>query len=78
MTWHEFVSHIFAYLAQHVGTDEFVLWSILSAAALNMPVPGSPATWRTLYEWLYNTVHQFLNTGRTPRPTQAPPESQKS
>ena len=71
MTSHIF-SAIWSSIVAHASTDEFVAWSILTAIIVNMPVPGSPLNARTLYEWLYNSLHQFANTGKTQRPT--PPD----
>lgn len=70
MSWQQLLSHLWGYLVVHAGTDEFVAWAILSAIIVNMPVPGSPLTWRTMYEWLYNALHQFANTGKIQRPMQ--------
>jgi hypothetical protein len=73
MNWGQLLSHIWGYLVAHAGTDEFVAWSILTAIIVNMPVPGSPLTRRTMYEWLYNSLHQFANTGKMQRPMQPAP-----
>lgn len=54
------------YLAQHKATVIFVAGTVGSAAVATMPEPAPASRW---YRWLFDFLHQFINSRRvTPGP----------
>lgn len=44
----------------------------VTAAIATMPAPGSPFNWRTLYQWIFDGAHQFVNLRRPTLPAETP------
>jgi len=49
------------YLSQHKGTVIFVMGTVGSAAVATMPEPAATSRW---YRWLFDFLHQFINSRR--------------
>jgi hypothetical protein len=50
-----------------------LLFGLLGTAAIvSMPAPGSNMSWLTLYTWIYEGAHLFLNLKRPTTPAETP------
>jgi hypothetical protein len=60
MNWHGLVSF--------VGQNKLALALLATAAIVTMPEPGSEPKWETLYRWIFDCAHQYLNMKRPTLP----------
>lgn len=64
MTWHT--------LVDVVEQNKIVTGLIVTAAISTMPATDCPVSWRTLYAWIYDGAHLFLNLRRPTLPAGTP------
>lgn len=62
-------------LVEFLSNHKFVVGLVATAGIITMPSPGSPLNWKTLYQWFYDWVHQFLNLRRPMQPAERPIET---
>jgi len=58
-------------LLQNEVAYEAIGGLLFVALVYNMPKPGTPFTWLTIYTWLYETLQAFLSV-RSPHPPTPP------
>jgi hypothetical protein len=52
--------------------NKLVCGLVVTAAISTMPAAGAPLSWRTLYGWIYDGAHLFLNLRRPTLPAETP------
>lgn len=55
-----------------VEQNKIVTGLVVTAGITTMPEAGSPLSWRTLYAWIYEWAHLFLNMRRPTLPAETP------
>jgi hypothetical protein len=55
-----------------VKGNQLLFGLLTTAAIVTMPAPGSPFNWRTLYTWIYEGAHLFMNLRRPTLPAETP------
>lgn len=59
-----------------VEQNKIVTGLIVTAAISTMPAADSPFNWRTLYSWIFDGAHLFLNLRRPTLPAETPAKPQ--
>lgn len=65
MSWHG--------LVDFVMQNKIVFGLLATAGISTMPAADCPVNWRTLYQWIYDWAHVFLNFKRPMQPVGNPP-----
>lgn len=64
MTWHR--------LGEFLLENKIAMGLLVTAGIATMPATSSTLSWRTLYTWIYEWAHLFLNLRRPTLPAETP------
>jgi hypothetical protein len=74
------MNEVIKFLSDHATVINSIVGVAGVAAITNMPKPGTPLTWSTIYTWLYETAQCALPINRSHQVQQpmllVPPEPQ--
>lgn len=65
------------YLVDVIENNKLLLGLAVTAGIVTMPEPGTEISWRSLYRWIFDWAHQFLNMKRPTLPGRDSPAQTK-
>jgi hypothetical protein len=65
------------YLYDVVMNNKVLIGLMVTAIISTMPAADCVVSWRTLYAWIYDAAHLFLNFKRPSMPAGSPPAQPK-